>query len=164
MLARAVTWVTDAGRAERHPRCMEPRFDSPRLAREWATVDAMIHDFCRLRHDPAGPDPLVPAVLRPGRARPALCASCAELRGYALRRLRACVFADEKPTCSNCPVHCYGREMRDRMREVMRVSGPRLSVIRPWLALMHGIDGRRRAPDVRACAAKRLAEKKAGRR
>ena len=35
-------------------------------------------------------------------------------------RLDRCPFRDEKPTCSNCLVHCYKPDMRERIREVMR--------------------------------------------
>jgi hypothetical protein len=126
---------------------MDASFAHPRLSREWRTVDAMLHDHCRRTH----------------RApRGTLCPECDELRSYALKRLQACVFQDEKPTCSNCPVHCYGKEMRERMRVVMRSAGPRMILSHPYLALMHKLDGFRKAPDVREAAAKRAAERRRG--
>ena len=133
--------------------------DHPRLRREWRTVEAMLLDFCAHRHQAGGPGPFLPRAFVPYRCAP-LCPSCEELRVYARKRLDRCVYQEEKPTCSNCPVHCYGREMKARMQEVMRISGPRLTVLHPWLALMHLVDGFRTPPPVREVAAKRLAEKK----
>jgi len=75
-----------------------------------------------------------------------LCADCAELREYAARRLARCVFGDAKPACANCVVHCYRADMRERVREMMRWSGPRMLLRHPVLAILHLIDERRPAP------------------
>ncbi len=69
-----------------------------------------------------------------------LCADCSELKDYALQRLIQCPFGDEKPACSNCTVHCYKQDMRQRVKEVMRFSGPRMLSKHPYLAVMHLID------------------------
>ena len=98
-----------------------------RLAREWDTIVAMIRIYCRDRHGVRG----------------LLCDDCRALRDYAERRLVKCPFGDEKPTCVNCPVHCYEASMRDRVREVMRHSGPKMLTRHPLLALAHLVDGRR---------------------
>ena len=37
---------------------------------------------------------------------------------------------EEKTFCSNCTVHCYRPEMRERIRTVMRYAGPRKMCIR----------------------------------
>ena len=92
-----------------------------RIAREWKTVQAMIRIYCRSRH---------------GR-RKGLCEECEELRLYAEKRLERCPFAEEKPTCVKCPVHCYEASMRERVRQVMRFSGPRMLLVHPILALRH---------------------------
>ena len=47
-----------------------------------------------------------------------------------------------------CPTHCYKPEMRERVRAVMRYSGPRMLREHPVLAIAHLADGRRRAPGV----------------
>ncbi len=75
-----------------------------------------------------------------------LCGECAALEAYASERLDRCVYGPEKPTCVNCPIHCYKREKRDAVREVMRYAGPRMLRRHPVLAVMHLIDGRRPAP------------------
>jgi len=75
-----------------------------------------------------------------------LCKECSELVDYADRKLDICPYGPEKPTCNNCPVHCYRPEPRERMRHVMRYSGPRMIKTHPYLAVMHIFDGRREAP------------------
>lgn len=104
-----------------------------RLQREARTVEAMIGLYCR----------------HSGHASPTPCPECRELLDYALTRLEKCPFAGEKPTCANCTVHCYRPDMRDRVREVMRIAGPRMAYRHPYLAFMHlVVDSRRRAPSL----------------
>jgi len=113
-------------------RKVHDRVRHPRLARELATVRAMVAIRCRDRHGCGGD----------------LCSECEELMDYATRRLDRCVFGDDKPTCANCTVHCYNAEMRERVRTVMRYAGPRMMWRHPLLALAHVVDGRRPAPDL----------------
>ena len=101
-----------------------------RLRREAETIEAMISLNCRDRH----------------RSETVLCAECAELLTYARQRLERCPFAEDKPTCANCPVHCYKPEMRARVRTVMRFAGPRMILHHPLVAIRHLLDGRRKTP------------------
>ncbi len=80
------------------------------------------------------------------QGRAPLCAECAALLEYATRRLERCVFGDAKPTCANCVVHCYKADMRERIRTVMRWSGPRMMLRHPVMAIAHLIDERRPVP------------------
>jgi len=108
-----------------------------RLRREERTIAVVVGMYCRDHHDAAGT----------GRTSgDALCADCAELLDYARRRLDACRFGAGKPTCAKCPVHCYAPAMRERVREVMRYSGPRILGRHPVLGVAHLIDGRRGTP------------------
>lgn len=66
-----------------------------------------------------------------------LCPDCRRLLDYAHARLSHCRFGSEKPTCQQCPVHCYGREMKERIRAVMRWSGPRMLLYHPLAAVKH---------------------------
>ena len=75
-----------------------------------------------------------------------MCPACSELASYAERRLDLCPFGSEKPSCANCPIHCYRPEPRERMRDVMRFAGPRMLMRHPWLALRHLLDDRWEAP------------------
>ena len=51
-----------------------------------------------------------------------LCEECRGLLAYARERLEKCPF-DPKPKCKDCKVHCYHKEQRERVREIMRFSG-----------------------------------------
>ncbi len=104
----------------------------PRLARELATLAAMIRIYC---HDVHAEDE-------------GLCEGCAALLAYATRRLDRCVFGDDKPTCAKCTVHCYNAALREQVRIVMRYAGPRMLWRHPVLALRHTLDGRRPAPEL----------------
>jgi len=108
-------------------RKVHDRARHPRLARELATIRAMVALHCRDRHG----------------HRDGLCEECGALMDYATRRLDRCVFGDDKPTCANCTVHCYNADMRERVRAVMRYAGPRMMWRHPLLAIAHVIDGRR---------------------
>lgn len=106
----------------------------PRLARELATIRAMVGIYCRDHHGMRA------------AARGSLCPECKGLMDYATRRLDRCVFGDDKPTCANCKVHCYSATMRERVRIVMRYAGPRMLWRHPVLAIAHLVDGRHEAP------------------
>ncbi len=66
-----------------------------------------------------------------------LCSECAELDRYARERSDRCPFMENKTFCSNCKVHCYKPEMREKIRKVMRFSGPRMMLYHPVMAIMH---------------------------
>jgi YbgA-like uncharacterized protein len=99
------------------------KFPNRRLAREWKTVTAMIHIYCRDQHGGTS------------------CPDCHDLKGYVSLRLEHCRFGDEKPTCANCPVHCYQCDRREKIKEVMRYAGLRMLWEHPWLSLRHLLDG-----------------------
>ena len=102
--------------------------ESARIAREKRTIRAMIRIYCGAHHGPSE----------------AVCRECAELLDYALGRLDRCPFGAAKTACVDCEVHCYKPAMRDRVRLVMRYSGPRMLWKHPLLAIRHVIDGRRK--------------------
>jgi hypothetical protein len=111
---------------------VDARADRPprRLAREEKTITAMIALYCREQHGTQASD-----------AGDGLCAECGELLEYARVRLEKCRYGAEKPTCANCETHCYRPAMRERVREVMRYSGPRMLTRHPVLAVAHLVDG-----------------------
>ena len=102
------------------------------MDRERRTIDAMVRIYCRDHH---------------GTKRKDMCGECSDLREYAFSRLERCRYQDGKPTCANCPVHCYRPAMRERVRVVMRYSGPRMLLRHPYLAMAHLRDGRRLVVD-----------------
>jgi hypothetical protein len=103
-----------------------------RLAREWKTMSAMVRIYCRDHHHP--PE--------------GFCAECRQFLDYAGVRLERCRFGAEKPTCANCPVHCYQRDRREQARVIMRHAGPRMMWEHPVMSLHHWLDGFRKAPAV----------------
>ena len=113
-----------------------PRVLGKRRQREYHTVLAMIGIYCRDKHKPAR------------AASEELCAECRELRDYATARLCKCIFAEGKPTCAKCPVHCYKPDMRARIAVVMRHAGPRMLLEHPVRAIRHLLDARAPAPEI----------------
>jgi len=69
-----------------------------------------------------------------------LCDDCRELLDYATRRLDKCPLMAHKPTCAKCPIHCYERSKRERIKSVMRYAGPRMIFTHPILAILHSVD------------------------
>lgn len=94
--------------------------------REKETVFLMISIYCRKKHG--------------GRT---LCPDCAALDAYARLRSDKCPFMETKTFCSNCRVHCYKPDMRRKIREVMRFSGPRMIFYHPVMAVRHVIASRK---------------------
>ena len=94
--------------------------------REKETVSLMIKIYCRKKH---GSNPL--------------CPDCAALDAYARMRSDKCPFMETKTFCSNCKVHCYKPDMREKIREVMRFSGPRMIFHHPVMAIRHVIESKK---------------------
>lgn len=97
--------------------------DSTEMKRrkEQETVSRMIRIYCHGRHG----------------VREGLCPQCRDLEEYARKRSACCPFMKTKTFCSNCRVHCYQPEMREKIREVMRYSGWRMLFIDPSQAIRH---------------------------
>ena len=104
------------------------RRDGKRLEREWQTLKKMVGIYCAAHHE------------QPGQ-----CAECRGFLDYARVRLDKCPYGTSKPTCANCPVHCYKRAHREQARTIMRYAGPRMLLRHPVLAIAHMLDGRREA-------------------
>ncbi len=91
---------------------------------ELQAVTRMICIYCRGQHDHNG----------------SLCKDCQELMDYARSRIEHCPFMETKTFCSNCKAHCYKPLMREKIKDVMRFSGPRLLFRHPILAISHVVD------------------------
>ena len=72
-----------------------------------------------------------------GHGEQGLCGECRELLEYSLARLEHCKFGNAKTKCHKCPVHCYRPDMREKIRTVMRFSGPRMLLYHPLEALRY---------------------------
>ena len=95
--------------------------------REKQMVTQMIALYCRRNHHTRG----------------ALCPACAALADYARSRSEHCPFMETKTFCANCRVHCYKPDMREKIRAVMRFSGPRMIFHHPVAAVWHVIETKR---------------------
>lgn len=118
------------------------KFPEARLERERKTVAAMISLYCRAHHAPTDE----------------FCPVCLELEAYTRLRLEKCPYGETKPTCANCPIHCYQPHRREEIRRVMAFSGPRMLFKHPVLAVRHMLDGYRKAPPLRKPARGAAAE------
>ncbi|MCR4790846.1 MAG: nitrous oxide-stimulated promoter family protein [Treponemataceae bacterium] len=68
-----------------------------------------------------------------------MCPDCKALSEYVNERIEKCPFTAKgtKTFCSFCKVHCYKPEMREKIRNVMRYSGPRIIFYHPVKAFRH---------------------------
>ena len=73
------------------------------------------------------------------KAHEPLCEECAELEKYAHKRVDLGGRRIIKKFCSKCISHCYNKEMRARVKEVMKSSGPRLLLHHPILVIKHAL-------------------------
>lgn len=105
--------------------------------REKELVSEMIALYCKKQHHTKI------SRKKGGHLTGELCLECRELAEYARTRSDRCPFMETKTFCSNCRVHCYKPEMREKIREVMRFSGPRMLFYHPIPALRHVIESRR---------------------
>ncbi len=108
-----------------------PKNARKQLMTERRTIDAMIGLYCHGNHATAE----------------TLCEECAALGAYAQERIDHCPFGEDKPTCVQCPIHCYKPDAREQVRQVMRYAGPRMLVHHPLLAVRHKLRERREAPE-----------------
>ena len=91
-----------------------------RIEREKYTVSLMIHLYCRKKE-----------------GNTTLCEQCTLLEEYAHKRLSACKYGEQKTSCKKCPTHCYKKDMRERIRQVMRFAGPRMILYHPTDTIRH---------------------------
>ena len=67
--------------------------------KEMHTVYEMIHLYCRKNHKDKE-----------------LCSECLALYEYAKMRIEKCPFMETKTFCSQCKVHCYKLDKREKIR------------------------------------------------
>lgn len=104
-----------------------------KYSKEMQVVELMIGLYCRKKHYTAT----------------GLCSDCRELLEYAKLRRSKCPWGDDKPFCSNCPIHCYKTEMRQKIKQVMRFSGPRMIFYHPVIAFKHLVESKRQRRKLR---------------
>jgi len=89
------------------------------VQREMRTIEAMIRIFCQHHHNQD------------------LCKECGAVLTYASARIEKCLFGPEKPACNKCTVHCYSPAMKEKVKEIMRFSGPKMIFRHPIMVLIH---------------------------
>lgn len=96
-----------------------------RIENEKYIVDEMIKLYCHKKHHSKKND---------------LCLECQNLVSYCHYRLSLCHFKENKTFCSNCKIHCYIKENREKIKKVMSFSGPRMLIYHPIIAMKHVIE------------------------
>ncbi len=94
--------------------------NTPRIVYEQRTVERMIRLYCSHKE-----------------GNKVLCPACKEILQYAFLRLEHCPFGEKKTACRRCTIHCYKPDMKKRMQEIMRFSGPRMLLYHPMAAIRH---------------------------
>ena len=95
-----------------------------RIESEKRTVKLMIEIYCKNKHKTSN----------------GLCEECQELLDYAHKRLSLCKFGEKKSTCGKCKIHCYKKDMRAKIKDVMRFSGPRMIIYCPKELIKHAVN------------------------
>ncbi|MCM1450396.1 MAG: nitrous oxide-stimulated promoter family protein [Clostridiales bacterium] len=90
------------------------------IEREQLNVEQMIRIYCRRKE-----------------GNRELCPDCVALLKYAKQRLVKCPFGENKTSCRKCTVHCYRPDMKERIRSVMRYSGPWMMIYHPIATIRH---------------------------
>lgn len=93
-----------------------------KIAKEKKLVFLMVQIYCKANHHQGS-----------------LCKECQALIDYAYQRIDKCPFMETKTFCSNCKVHCYQNEKRQKIKKVMRYSGPRMLYHHPIVAISHAL-------------------------
>ncbi|MDO4290430.1 MAG: nitrous oxide-stimulated promoter family protein [Eggerthellaceae bacterium] len=113
---------------------LQQQSDTPSVARrrerEMRTISQMVALFCAANH-------ASDARVERAHCGERVCSECARLDAYAVMRTRRCRKMDAKISCEKCENHCYRSDERERIRAVMRFSGPRMLTKHPVAAVRH---------------------------
>ncbi|MEB3024802.1 MULTISPECIES: nitrous oxide-stimulated promoter family protein [unclassified Parvimonas] len=88
--------------------------------REKKVITEMVKLYCRKNH-------------KKGE----LCDECREVLNYSLKRIDNCKYMETKTFCSNCKNSCYSPEMKEKVKKIMKFSGPRMLLHHPLLVISH---------------------------
>jgi len=95
------------------------------VRRDVEVLSGMVNIYCSQKHE-GREKKLLHAGGKVGRnvnsLSVQLCEECGRLLLYAVGKRIICPH-DPKPSCKNCPSHCYSDSNRDKIRDVMRFSG-----------------------------------------
>ena len=108
---------------------MDNKIEKKRI-KEQETVELMIKLYCKGNHK--NDSNRIQEISKNG-----LCYECLELLEYCKARSENCPFMENKTFCNNCKVHCYNPKMREKIKKVMKYSGPRMMFYHPIMAIRH---------------------------
>jgi len=92
------------------------------ISKEKKTFDKMLKIYCKKKHKSK-----------------VFCHECLEIQKYVYERIERCPFILDKPFCAHCKVHCYQKQMREKVIEIMKFSGPKMIFRAPILSIKHVI-------------------------
>lgn len=92
-----------------------------KIEKETKTIKIMLKMYCQEFHSTSG----------------SLCDDCEDLLAYSRQRLESCPFKDNKPKCAKCHIHCYKQSEKNKIKSVMKFSGPRMLLKHPLLTMQH---------------------------
>lgn len=92
-----------------------------RIEQEKQTITVMIKIYCKKKH----------------KHKNGLCPECEDLNAFAYKRLDHCRHGENKTFCGNCPTQCYAPKYKQKVKAVMRFSGPWMLLYHPVLAIRH---------------------------
>ena len=92
-----------------------------KIEKEKKTMALMMKIYCKKKH----------------KHKDCLCEECQELLDYAHKRLDNCRHGEHKSFCAHCKTQCYKKDMKARVKEVMKFSGPRLIFYCPGQVIKH---------------------------
>ncbi len=108
----------------------EQQVKHPYIAKDVETIRIMTEIFCHAHHD----------------TKEGMCPECEDFYLYAVKRLACCPFGEKKPVCGSCKIHCFGKGYKEKAKEIMAFSGPRLILKHPYLSFRHLVALFRTAP------------------
>ena len=100
----------------------EQQLKLPYIAKDVETIRIMTEIYCHAHHN----------------TKEGLCPECEEFYLYSVKRLACCPFGEKKPVCAKCKIHCYGKGYKERAKEIMAFSGPKLLLKHPILSRTSG--------------------------
>lgn len=89
--------------------------------KEKSVMFSMIKVFCKSKH----------------KTKNFLCNECRNVLSYAYEKIEICPYMKNKTFCSSCKTHCYNKDMQEKIKQIMRFSGPKMIFYHPITALKY---------------------------
>ena len=86
-------------------------------------IGKFVEVYCAGKH---GAVERTPFSLPEGLGETKICSECAAFMEYAVSKRINCPLEAGKPSCKHCRIHCYGKDQREKVREIMAYAGRKL--------------------------------------